>query len=85
MVDEVRVWGFGPKVFARGSCHLTTDGDLEELHAFAESLGMRREWFQEHRLAPHYDLTPHHRELALARGATFVTARAQARARRRRR
>jgi len=82
MVDEVRVWGFGPSVFARGSCHLTTDGNLDELHAFAASLGMRREWFQDHRLASHYDLTPAYRELAVARGATFVTARAQAIARR---
>lgn len=27
-------------------CHMWTDGDLEELHEFAESLGLKRAWFQ---------------------------------------
>lgn len=79
MVDELRVWP-GPKArcFARGSCHLTTDGELDELHVFAHAIGLLREWFQDHASAPHYDLTPRKRERALAVGAVFVPARAQA-------
>lgn len=34
--------------------HLTST-DMEELHAFAESVGLKREWFQDHRI-PHYDV-----------------------------
>ena len=85
MVDELRVWSFARPPFHRGSCHLTTDADLDELHAFAARLGLRRRWFQEHRLAPHYDLTPDLRALALAHGALMVSARQQALARRARR
>ncbi len=83
MVDELRVWPTKIRCFKAGSCHLTTDGPLGELHAFAKKLGMRREWFQDHRLAPHYDLTPRRRALALRLGAVEVPAREQARARRR--
>jgi hypothetical protein len=56
--------------------HMWTDGDLEELHEFATSLGLRRSWFQKcdrPGLAPnrksHYDLTPRVRKLALKAGA----------------
>lgn len=81
MVDEIRVWpGKKPRCFASGSCHLTCDGDVEELHAFAEKLGLRREWFQRGRV-PHYDLTPRKREVALGLGAVVVPAREQARRR----
>ena len=82
MVDELRVWpGPKPRCFLRGSCHLTTDGDADELHAFAAKCGLRREWFQDHPRAAHYDLTPRRRERALAIGAVFVPAREQARRR----
>jgi len=54
--------------------HLVSDTSLEELHAFAESLGLRREWFQEKSI-PHYDLTGKVYELALRRGATLVSSR----------
>jgi hypothetical protein len=47
--------------------------DLGELHAIAAAIGMRLEWFQNHRRAPHYDLTPHRRQAALAAGAVAVT------------
>lgn len=83
MVDELRVWpGPKPRCFNAGSCHLTTDGPIEELHAFARMLGLRLEWFQDHRLAPHYDLTPKKREWALVIGAVFVPAKVQVRQRR---
>lgn len=50
------------------NCHLLTDGPIEELHAFAKRIGMRREWFQE-KSAPHYDLTATRRRQAVAQGA----------------
>jgi hypothetical protein len=81
MVDELFVWpGRKPRCFARGSCHLTTDGELYELHALAACIGLKREWFQDHRI-PHYDLTAARREAALAAGAVFVPAKEQARRR----
>lgn len=52
------------------SCHLFADS-LEELHAFAESIGMKREWFQNTKL-PHYDLTEARRKKAVAKGAVEV-------------
>lgn len=47
--------------------HLMAD-DLEELHEFAEQLGLRREWFQEKSI-PHYDVTKSKRLQAIAQGA----------------
>lgn len=82
MVDELRVFPGARFPFTSGSCHLTTDGPLEELHEFAARLGLRREWFQEHRLAPHYDLTIKLRARAIERGAIEVSAREQAKRRR---
>lgn len=49
-------------------CHLICDGDLEELHKFAKSIGLRREWFQASSV-PHYDLTPGKRAQAVKKGA----------------
>lgn len=49
-------------------CHLISDGDLEELHQFAQSIGLKREYFQRSAV-PHYDLTPAKRELAVKNGA----------------
>ncbi|GER94827.1 hypothetical protein A45J_2714 [hot springs metagenome] len=37
--------------------HLITTGHLEGLHAFAQSIGLKREWFQGKGRFPHYDLT----------------------------
>jgi hypothetical protein len=82
MVDELRVWPMSIRCFKTGSCHLTTDGTLDDLHAFARRLGMKREWFQDHRLAPHYDLTAGRRVLALEMGAVFVPIREQVKRRR---
>jgi len=45
------------------SCHMFAD-TLEELHEFAQKIGMKREWFQDKRL-PHYDLTITRRKLAV--------------------
>ena len=49
--------------------HMTTDGPIEELHAFAAKIGMRRAWFQNHPKHPHYDLVPSRRQRALQYGA----------------
>jgi len=35
--------------------HLVSTSSLEELHDFAAGIGLKREWFQDHRI-PHYDL-----------------------------
>jgi hypothetical protein len=82
MVDELTQFPTSVACFKSGSCHLATDGPIEELHSFAKKIGLRREWFQEHRLAPHYDLTPRRRARALRAGAVEVSAREQARRRR---
>ena len=47
----------------------------------AKRVGLRRAWFQDHPLHPHYDLVASKREKALAAGAVFVPAREQARRR----
>lgn len=36
--------------------HLISSKSLEELHAFAEKIGLRREWFQYKDKQSHYDL-----------------------------
>ncbi len=61
-----------------GGGHLQADS-LDELHAFAERLGLRREWFQSRPGRPendHYDLTEAGRRLALERGAIAEDRRA---------
>jgi hypothetical protein len=82
-VDELRDWSGGREVarfFAGGSCHLTTDGDVAELHAFAQKIGLRRAWFQGDSI-PHYDLSPLRRAQAISNGAVVMPAREQARQR----
>ena len=49
-------------------CHLVAD-TLEELHAFAGTLGLRRDWFQTRASYPHYDVTVPMRRRALILGA----------------
>ncbi|QAY80498.1 DUF4031 domain-containing protein (plasmid) [Sphingosinicella sp. BN140058] len=54
-------------------CHLFSP-DIEALHAFAQRIGMRREWFQDPRSSlkiswPHYDISADRRVAALALGA----------------
>ena len=62
-VDNARL-GRGGKLW----CHLVADS-LEELHAFASRLGLRRGWFQSSARYPHYDVTVALREKALTLGA----------------
>lgn len=54
-----------------GGGHLQAD-TLEELHAFADRMGLRREWFQSKPGRPendHYDLSKKGRERAIELGA----------------
>lgn len=54
------------------SCHLFTDDEtLDNLHEFAESIGLRRGWCQ-YRNMPHYDLTQKKRSEAVREGAVQV-------------
>lgn len=55
--------------FRDGACHMFTDGSLEELHAMAERLGMKRSWFQDHGDLKHYDLNARRRAAAVRAGA----------------
>lgn len=78
-VDELKAYAQraqpgAERYFGNGkqSCHMFTDGDLEELHQFAARIGLRRSWFQNHATLPHYDLTPRRRRLAMRAGATQV-------------
>jgi len=45
--------------------------DLDELHALAQKIGLRRSWFQDKTFA-HYDLTASKRRLALVEGAVAI-------------
>jgi uncharacterized protein DUF4031 len=75
LIDSFYNGARGPiRYWLRICGHLVSDTSLEELHLFAESLGLHREWFQEKSI-PHYDLTGKVYELALERGATLVSSR----------
>lgn len=53
------------------SCHLIAD-TLDELHAFAARLGLRRAWFQSDARLPHYDLNESRRAKAVVLGAVEI-------------
>ena len=55
------------------SCHMYAT-DLDELHKFAKSIGLKREWFQNKR-APHYDLNASRHAVAIKKGAIQHTRR----------
>lgn len=72
LVDSLVDWGW-----KHGrSCHLfcLPEDNLENLHAFAASIGLKRQWFQSKpgRL-PHYDLTARKRAAAIREGAIEVS------------
>ena len=50
-----------------GGGHLTTT-DIDELHAMARQIGLKRSWFQD-KTFPHYDCQRRIRALAVAAGA----------------
>lgn len=53
------------------SCHLFADTQYE-LHTFAQKIGLKRAWFQDHDLLVHYDLTKSKRAVAVKMGAKEV-------------
>jgi hypothetical protein len=60
----------GPSLYPFGRmimCHMVADS-LEELHAMADRVGIRRQWFQDTR-HPHYDISKGKRQLAILAGA----------------
>lgn len=65
------IWPFRGQMY----CHMMTDGPVEELHRFADKIGLRRSWFQNKPGIPHYDLSPRKRKIAVAKGAVEVTGR----------
>lgn len=66
LVDQA-VWPWRGRRWA----HLVSDRDYDELHAFAEQLGIPRRAFQ----GDHYDVPADYREQAIALGAEAVDAR----------
>jgi hypothetical protein len=74
-VDDLKVWPNARGIFRAGSCHMAAD-TLDELHAMALKIGMRRAWFQPGRgRHPHYDLVKSRRDKAVALGAKEVSGR----------
>lgn len=67
-MDALIKWGGSETFRWKHSCHLYADS-LEELHAFARLIGMKRSWFQNHKIVPHYDLNENRRIVAVQRGA----------------
>lgn len=65
-VDDSR-WSHRDHVW----CHMVSDVSLDELHAFARSLGIPERGFH----GDHYDLPTHVREEAVRRGAVEVSSR----------
>ena len=64
--EQTDKWKYGPK------CHMFSDtGDLDSLHAFAKTIGLNRDWFQQTKY-PHYDLTEAVRKYAVRNGAMEV-------------
>jgi len=50
--------------------HLVSN-NLDELHKFAHRIGLKRKWFQNHRI-PHYDLMGSKPKRALEEGAILL-------------
>jgi len=52
--------------------HLFSDSDTQELHDFALKLGLKREWFQDKKKFPHYDIVESKVKLAVSLGAQEI-------------
>lgn len=73
-VDDVRIPATVGRISARWShMFVAPDGDIEELHALAARIGLRRSWFQAKGWPrDHYDVTDARRAAAVAAGAVPV-------------
>lgn len=69
-IDRYLDWMIAHKPYWLGGGHLFGT-DLEELHKFAKSIGLKREWYQGKQF-PHYDLTSRMRDKAIQKGAIRV-------------
>jgi hypothetical protein len=65
-VDKMR-HAFGRMIF----CHMVADS-VEELHAMADIIGLKRNWFQDKGSMPHYDICLSKRKRAIKAGATVI-------------
>jgi hypothetical protein len=63
-VDQPMTWA---KLY-KNYCHMYAD-TVDELHAMAAKLGLRRSWFQADIDHPHYDIASSKRRLAIQYGA----------------
>lgn len=52
-------------------CHMGADS-IEELHKMADSIGMKRKWFQNKLRFPHYDICKAKKSLAIRYGALEI-------------
>ena len=66
LVDQA-IWPWRERLW----CHMVSDANLAELHAFAGMLGVPERGFQ----GDHYDIPETIREVAISRGAKAVTSR----------
>ncbi len=66
LIDVARWWFDGRKW-----CHLVSDASYEELHAFADAVGIPRRAFQ----GDHYDVPEEYRPAMVAAGAVEVGSR----------
>ncbi len=66
LIDEARWWWKG-----RRWCHLVSDASYDELHEFAERVGVPRRGFQ----GDHYDIPEEYRPELIAAGAVQVESR----------
>jgi hypothetical protein len=66
LVDDARWWAHG-----RRWCHLASDASIEEMHAFAERVGIARRAFH----GDHYDVPAERRADVVAAGAVPVDSR----------
>lgn len=76
-VDDARIKATVGRITSKW-CHLFADTE-QELHDFAQSIGLKRSWFQRgkavHGRHWHYDVTEGKRRQAIAAGAVEVTSR----------
>jgi len=66
LIDEARWWFRGRKW-----CHMVSDVSYDELHEFADGLGIPRRGFQ----GDHYDIPEEYRDDMIAAGALVVESR----------
>ena len=71
-VDDLVYWRHTKRSWCHCASDLPGDAGLQELHALADKIGAKREWFQNRLYLPHYDLQPRLRSLAILCGAIAV-------------